>query len=250
VVGELRVQGLQRPLRFTELKRKLFLQVVDQQLEKVLNYLSTIEMERLDTVIPMVTIRFHQEGNYVGRRQSPPYLLNLVKIKSMESKKPYDIDKLNEWYYQFTTDNQVVYDIKFEFNEDYFPEFDDGCPTCKDIIELAIERSHKVASDDSRIGLTVFAILNNKLSESCNGIIYRCYDGDGKGCAREKMFENWFDEFGDDDKIDKWVNDFSDGGVVGKMYLLVDKGCVNHNQVVSDFSHQCKPCLELQQSSD
>jgi len=164
---------------------------------------------------------------------------------------PYNIEEIDESNYQFLTEANVVYDVRFEFNNKYLPDLSEGCPKCKDIIELILDRSHKVKGNDKRIGATIFEILNWKLSDSCNGVMYKCFDGDNLGCARDRLFQSWQDEFGDDEKIDIWVNDFSEGnGVVGKMYLLVDKGCINHQQVVHNFTNECKPCRQFKEDCE
>lgn len=158
---------------------------------------------------------------------------------------PYEIKKIDDLNYNFVTDNYVIYSAQFQINRDYFPRLDEGCSSCKDILELTLVTDSPSPPKDFRTGATVFKIIEEKLSKSCNGVMYRCYDNDKKGCYRDRLFNSWFDEFGDDDKINLWVNDFSGGeGVIGKMYLMVDKGCINQKQIVDDFVTECEPCRE------
>lgn len=162
----------------------------------------------------------------------------------------YEITKKRDLSYEFITSNNITYYVSFHFNEEYFPNFPERCPTCGDILELIIEASTASPPYDKMVGQTIFHILEAILSNSCNGIMYRCRDDDGKGCVRERKFNSWYDEFSDLDNIDKWVNDFSGGeGIQGKTYLLIDKGCLNYEQVVHDFNYECDECKRNNQSN-
>jgi hypothetical protein len=158
----------------------------------------------------------------------------------MKTITPYKWE-INNNKYHFVTDNFCVYDIVFEYSEKFFDEY---CTSCKDIFEMTINcLSHDCPVYDSRAGLTVCKIVEEVLSESCNGIMYRIYDGDGKQERREMRFDRWIELYDSEDKIDQLSQEFCEEEC-DKYFLLVDKGCKNYPVVVHDFNYRCKECEE------
>lgn len=153
---------------------------------------------------------------------------------------PYEIHELNESHFQFTTSGHFVYDVLFSFSDRFF---DQNCSSCKDILEVDIQCSEDNCPKDYRVGVTINEIFSLVLSDSCNGIMYRCDDKDGRSCERELQFDRWHETFDTEDQIDKFAQEFCDhDDICVKYYLLVDRGCLNRPQVVDDFHYRCVPC--------
>lgn len=153
---------------------------------------------------------------------------------------PYELTKKNNLSYSFTTDKYSVYDIDFKFSERFF---DSNCTNCKDILEVCIYCHNEDKVKDYRIGATIFEIFNDVLSNSCNGIMYRCDDKDGRECKRELQVERWFEEFNSDEKIDRFSQTFCDeDSICTTYYVIVDKGCFTHPEIVENFLYRCKGC--------
>lgn len=157
----------------------------------------------------------------------------------MKIYKPYQIQKVDDLIYSFKTENNVVYKVDFEFNDRFFDEY---CSSCKDILEVDISCNLTNSPKDYRVGASIFEIFTEVLSETCNGIMYRCDDEDGRKCSRELQFDRWFDTFNTDEKIDKFAQEFCDNLGCDKYTILVDKNCLNYPQIVNDFNYRCENC--------
>ncbi|WP_298481388.1 DUF6169 family protein [uncultured Maribacter sp.] len=92
------------------------------------------------------------------------------------------------------------------------------------------------------MGATIFKIFDEVLSESCNGIMYRCDDSDGRECSRELQFDRWYETYNTDEKIDRFAQNFCDENACDKYYVLVDKGCFNYEEIFESFNYRCKEC--------
>lgn len=141
--------------------------------------------------------------------------------------------------YHFITDKHCVYDILFEYSDKFF---DEHCTSCKDIFELTINcLSHDCPIFDKRVGVTICNILSEFLSESCNGVMYRCYDKDNRQLSRNLKFDRWYEEFDIDERIEKYSQEFC-SDECETYYLLVDKGCEKYPIIIHDFNYRCKEC--------
>jgi len=158
---------------------------------------------------------------------------------------PYQFNKKNNLSYSFITEQHSVYDVDFKFSERFF---DINCSNCKDILEVCIYCHNENKAKDYRIGATIFTIFSDILSGSCNGIMYRCDDKDGRVCKRELQFDRWFEEFNNEDKIDRFSQTLCDeDSICTTYYVLVDKGCISYPEIVDNFLYRCKSCSnELQ----
>lgn len=154
---------------------------------------------------------------------------------------PYEFKKKkNKMSYYFVTDKYKIYDIEFKFSDRFF---DSNCSNCRDILEVDIKCDSEDKLKDYRIGATIFEIFSDVLSKSCNGVMYRCDDIDGRECKRELQFDRWFEEFNSDEKIDKFSQTFCDeDSICTTYYVLVDKGCFSYPEIVDNFMYRCKGC--------
>ncbi|MBK8482793.1 MAG: hypothetical protein IPL31_00160 [Saprospiraceae bacterium] len=110
-------------------------------------------------------------------------------------------------------------------------------------MEVDIYCHNELSIKDYRIGATIYEIINLFLSDSCNGIMYRCSDHDGKQCKRELQFDRWRETFDEDEKLDVFAQTLCDEEeICVKYYLLVDKGCLSYESIVDDFNNECKHC--------
>ena len=181
------------------------------------------------------------------RKAKKPLILNqkinLTSDKktniSMKTYEPYEIKKLSDLEYSFTTDNHNLYRIVFKFSDRFFEEH---CSECRDILEVDIVCVEENLPKDYRIGITVFEIFDEILSQSCNGIMYRCDDSDGRQCKRELQFDKWYEDFNEDDNIDRFAQSFCDENACDKYYVLVDKGCLNYEEIHDSFNYRCREC--------
>lgn len=157
----------------------------------------------------------------------------------MKTLEPYKWT-VNDGKYHFVTDNHCVYDVVFEYSEKFF---DEACSECRDIFEMTINcLSHNCPTFDRRVGLTICTIVSEVLSDSCNGVMYRCYDEDDRKSAREWKFDRWLETYDTEEKIEKFTQEFCYEEGCEKYYLLVDKGCENYPVVVHSFNYRCKEC--------
>ena len=157
----------------------------------------------------------------------------------MKVYEPYEIKKLSDLEYSFTTDNHNLYRIVFKFSDRFFEEH---CSECRDILEVDIVCVEENLPKDYRIGITVFEIFDEILSQSCNGIMYRCDDSDGRQCKRELQFDKWYEDFNEYDNIDRFAQSFCDENACDKYYVLVDKGCLNYEEIHDSFNYRCREC--------
>lgn len=159
----------------------------------------------------------------------------------MRQIQPYEFyQPTEELNYYFITSNGYGYLVSFRYSDRFFEE---NCTSCKDILEVDISCSCENTGKDYRIGATLFDIFSEILSDSCNGIMYRCDDEDGKGCQRELQFDKWHEDYDTDDKIDKVAQLICDEeDVCVKYYLLMDKGCINYESLWDDFNYRCRSC--------
>lgn len=159
----------------------------------------------------------------------------------MKIYEPYEIQRTSDLNFSFVTDNYNLYKILFNFSDRFFEEH---CSECRDILEVDIICTDQNYPKDYRIGATIFKIFNEILSQTCNGVMYRCDDSEGehRKCKRELQFERWYDEFNSEDKIDRFAQDFCDENSCDKYYVLVDKGCLNYEEIFESFNYRCKEC--------
>ncbi len=154
---------------------------------------------------------------------------------------PYEYHSPEPNVYVFESDANHVYTVTFTYPDRFFLE---SCSNCKDILEVDIRcQTCELPPNDFRVGVTIFNIFNEILSDSCNGIIYRCVDKDGKECKRKMKFDRWYDDFNDEEKIERFAQEFCDeNNVCVEYYILVDKGCLNAQQMQDDFQYRCRAC--------
>ena len=160
----------------------------------------------------------------------------------------YTIQSPSEGIYTFTTDDHRLYKMNISENSHYFIS---NCTNCKKIYEFSLD-CNKRGCADPKIENTVVAFILDFISKNCHGIYYRTENSDGKGKAREELFEKWFTRCEEEDKnlhFEKSVNEFiylngSMKYMVARYHLLVDTRCVNVDDLMNMHHYECVPCKE------
>ena len=139
--------------------------------------------------------------------------------------------------YLFTTQQGVVYEIKFK---DFFYFFDVNAPYSHFTYEFVIEVLDKTENikiiSDSRIPPTIVAIFDDfyaRYSETV--VIYICDSSDSKQMARQRKFSSWFIRFNKEHffKVDAFLSDAIDEII--PISIVVRRDNPYKYQILQDF---------------
>lgn len=104
---------------------------------------------------------------------------------------PYEYSMVDETFYTFVNKDGIVYNI-------YFLPIHDFCPQYATTYSLNIEPEEKRPhSIDKRIVHTVIMILRQFFENEENAMIMVCDNTDGKESKRRKLFDRWYEQYGD-----------------------------------------------------
>jgi Family of unknown function (DUF6169) len=111
---------------------------------------------------------------------------------------PYDFisfkDENNT--YAFVTDQLVVYEVKFKASNYIFSEYSSTIHnTYEFVIEVAENPSSKQPSLDERIPSTISLIFQDFFTLKETVVVYICDDSDSRGRARNRKFNQWFEQY-------------------------------------------------------
>jgi Family of unknown function (DUF6169) len=110
---------------------------------------------------------------------------------------PYPLVQVNDNYYQFITDNEIVYSLYFV---DYNYIFQDYPNINANILSINIEINSKIietVKTDERIGITVVETIKDVFKTIENVVVYVCDNSDQRQVARERKFDFWFKKYND-----------------------------------------------------
>ncbi len=110
---------------------------------------------------------------------------------------PYTLIQTNDNYYQFITDNEIVYNLFFV---DYSYIFENFPHIKTNILAINIEINSKYIESnklDERIGITVVEAIKDVFINIENIIVYVCDSTDQRQIARERKFDYWFKKYND-----------------------------------------------------
>lgn len=145
------------------------------------------------------------------------------------------IEKEN-YSFEFITESFDVYWVNFKQKEEHFTDF---CSDCRDIYEIEIkrEKGNKRIKEDLKVKNTVLKILDEVMSNRCHSIVYICDNSDGRANCRELLFEKYYEEIEDENKVEKFVKSMCDEELADCISLnfIADKNCENYEDNVSDF---------------
>lgn len=111
---------------------------------------------------------------------------------------PYKVFKVtadSETFYQFTTQNDTVYDVIFISCESYFPNIE----VCKDrVFMLNFDIKKEVAEKrayDGNIEITVAGIIISFFENVENVMLFVCDSTDSKQRHRKITFNRWYNNY-------------------------------------------------------
>lgn len=111
---------------------------------------------------------------------------------------PYQISRISERSYSFTTSKDCIYHCYFF---DFSSAFNDYPDLVSKVFGFNLELKHKptgkIRGLDKRIGITVATILKAFLHEKENVAVYICDTSDNHEKARFHKFTNWFNTYND-----------------------------------------------------
>lgn len=111
----------------------------------------------------------------------------------MERSEPYEFLSAQDsnHTYIFTTLHGLRYEIRFT-PSGYL--FDNQKPFSDYVYDMVIAvKGEKASPRDARIAATVSAVLLNFFERERTVLVYVCENADGRGPARNRKFEQWFD---------------------------------------------------------
>lgn len=104
----------------------------------------------------------------------------------------YEYLRQRDDLFVFSTKNDKDYVVAFQFSTDYFTH---TCTHCKSIYEVYVNCiNDEEPKYDSQTMETVMDIIKEfSQNGTVAAVMYKCYNGDGKGCKREAHFERTFE---------------------------------------------------------
>jgi len=109
---------------------------------------------------------------------------------------PYKLSQLKTGLYQFTTDQQVVYNVYFEDSLCYFQDFPEFSG---DVMTFGFDRISAPAhrgGTDLKIRLTITHHVINFFTENHDKVLFFvCDSADSRGKARMRIFEHWCQQY-------------------------------------------------------
>ena len=113
------------------------------------------------------------------------------------SRLPYNYSRIGDLFYTFVNKDGIAYNIYFFPLPSFCPEYG---KTYSFSIEPEDTRPHPM---DVRIVLTVIDILRRFFEVHENAMLMVCDNTDGKEAKRRKLFDRWYEQYGDS-SIDKY----------------------------------------------
>jgi Family of unknown function (DUF6169) len=154
------------------------------------------------------------------------------------SLQPYKYKVSKPFYYSFKTDNGFEYVCYFTPYGDYFYEYPEIAPK---IFSFDIELKNtinKPKGTDKRIADTVIEIVGEFLMSQINAVVYICDPSDGKGNARFKKFQSWFEYYTHESSQIVQISDFleTDSGSLHAVLLVHKKNKLREQFVKAFFN--------------
>jgi len=104
--------------------------------------------------------------------------------------------------YGFITSCGIEYTIYFTQSSNFFEEYPSIYPY---VIEFGFCRNDKRKNSDPKIKETIVFILELYFEKNPDGMIYFvCDSADKKHCARNKIFDNWFNQIEEGSRFVKY----------------------------------------------
>lgn len=167
----------------------------------------------------------------------------------------YEITEVNKTTFEYTTLENVKYQITFEPSEKLFT---DACVNCHRIYEIVWRCERLDACRDSKSGKTLVEIVKGFLANDFNdAVLYRVYNeeepqSDGtikkRGHLRDLLFNKLISNYIDSD-FKKLCNDPFIANPEEKLCLIVDINSPNYSISVDDINKHCIPCQEASQTN-
>lgn len=111
---------------------------------------------------------------------------------------PYQISRINERSYTFTTSIGCEYHCYFFDFSTAFLEYPDLAPKVFGFnLELKYKPEDKIIGLDKRIAVTVATVIKTFLNQKENVVVYICDTSDNHEKARYHKFTNWFKTYND-----------------------------------------------------
>lgn len=117
--------------------------------------------------------------------------MNSLEKKELSLLLPYKFYQTKENTYFFDTSQGIKYLISFYTINNFFPDYPGY------VFEFSFSPENKRAKNDKRISITIINILKQILEKPENAIVFIYESSDNKQFARQKLFEKWFNYFGD-----------------------------------------------------
>ncbi|MCW3106153.1 MAG: hypothetical protein JWQ09_659 [Segetibacter sp.] len=136
---------------------------------------------------------------------------------------PYPLKEVDNFFYRFTTDKGVIYNIYFL---DYSYIFIDYPEFSGNIFSFNIDLSKgdtDTTSADERIGLTVVEVFKFFFNNLENVAVYVCDNTDERHLARKRKFDLWFWRYNDGSIIKE------DGMAIVEGMMIINSLLVHRN---------------------
>ncbi len=110
---------------------------------------------------------------------------------------PYLLQEADDFSYQFTSDEGIMYHVYFL---DYSYMFNEYPHLAQNIYSFNIDvitGDTGLTGEDERIGLTIVQVFNIFFTRQKNVAIYVCDSADERHIARKRKFDFWFWKYND-----------------------------------------------------
>ncbi|MBK9728148.1 MAG: hypothetical protein IPO86_08540 [Saprospiraceae bacterium] len=149
----------------------------------------------------------------------------------------YEYLKQKDNLFVFSTKNENDYLVFFKFSDEYFTH---TCTHCKNIFEIYVNCiNNENPVFDLQTMETVMEIIEDFTKDgTVAAVMYKCYDGDGRGCKREAHFERTF-ENSELNNFEYYSHTYlfedEKGKIELRYNLLAATDNENYSEIVDDF---------------
>jgi len=141
---------------------------------------------------------------------------------------PYAVWMENNGSYKFITDYEVIYRIEFSENQNIWED--------EKAFEFGIlNESKKPSPNDTKVKLTIQAIIEEFFLTNPDIRLYQCETGDSRQAMRARLFTKWFNEYDKRERFCVKMSVLRDEDVDNYIAIIVQKSNPRLGSILKDF---------------